>query len=97
MRLYNVQVHGAKDHLKKNLDAKYFFNSVNKMRLLNRLRGVQDLLKDPKILQKLFPVDITGLFIVNAAGYAYLPKDLIDQYIEIDQISAGGVKIIKKA
>jgi len=79
------------------LDAKYFFNSVNKMRLLNRLRGVQDLLKDPKILQKLFPVDITGLFIVNAAGYAYLPKDLIDQYIEIDQISAGGVKIIKKA
>ena len=79
------------------LDAKDFFNSVNRMKLLSRLRGVQDLFKDPNIIKKLFPADITGLFVVSKSGYNYFPKDSIDQYIEINQVSAGGIKIVKKA
>jgi len=78
------------------LDAKDFFNSVRKMRLLSRLNGVQNLFKDPNIIRKLFPTDITGLFIVSKAGFSYYSKDTIDQFIEINQVSAGGIKIIKK-
>lgn len=78
------------------LDAKGFFNSVNRMRLLSRLRGIQSKLTDPNIIKKLFPPNFTGLFLVNSNGFSYYPRESVDQYIEIDQLSAGGVKITRR-
>jgi hypothetical protein len=49
-----------------------------------------------EIIRNLFPKDITGLFLVSDAQFSYFPQNTISDYIEIDQISNGGVKIAVK-
>jgi len=81
---------------KGHLTAKDFFNSVNNLKLLSELRRVQDMFNDAAIIRNLFPKDITGVFLVSANQFSYFPQDQISNYIEIDQISSGGVKIAVK-
>lgn len=78
------------------LTAKDFFSSVNNLKLLSSLRAVQNMFNNAEIIRNLFPKDITGLFLVSDAQFSYFPQNTISDYIEIDQISNGGVKIAVK-
>ena len=51
---------------------------------------------DAQIIRELFPKDITGLFLVSGDQFSYFPQNIISNYIQIDQISSGGVKIAVK-
>lgn len=80
-----------------HLTAKDFFSSVNNLKLLSSLRTIQNMFNDAQIVRNLFPKDITGLFLVSNSQFSYFPQNTISNYIEIDQISSGGVKIAVKS
>ena len=78
------------------LTASQFFDSVNSLKLLSTLRSIQNMFNDAQIIRELFPKDITGLFLVSGDQFSYFPQNIISNYIEIDQISSGGVKVAVK-
>jgi hypothetical protein len=77
---------------------KDFFHAIAKDNLHEKLTHLNSEISSQKNILSLFPSGITGLFFVNEAGYSYIPKNYLHEYISVTTISSGGPKItIKKA
>ena len=62
----------------------------------NKLDNLKKQIDSPEKIKKLFPDDLTGLFVVSPLGYRYIPKDYIGNYVIIERVSMKAPKIVLK-
>jgi hypothetical protein len=73
-----------------------FFSAVKKLKLSKKIAELKSELEDKDNIKKLFPFEedaITGLFVVSARGWRYIPADKIGEHVVITTISMGNPKI----
>ena len=77
-------------------DWKEFFIHLSKDNFNNKLDNLKKQIDSPEKIKKLFPDDLTGLFVVSPLGYRYIPKDYIGNYVIIERVSMKAPKIVLK-
>jgi len=77
---------------KKCTNESSFKKVISSLQLKGFIDKIESMTKN--IITRLFPGN--GLFLVDASGFDYIPRDLLGEYIEFDTISGSGPKIKKK-
>jgi len=77
-------------------DWEEFFKEINKEKLLQKINTLKEKVDTSSEITRLFPSDLTGLFIVSSVGYRYIPRKDLGNYIMIKTVSMGGPKISLK-
>lgn len=76
----------------KCTDTTSFIKTIKSLRLSEKLQKITGMTSS--IVERIFPGQ--GLFLVDKQGFDYIPRQLLNQYVEFDTISGSAVKIKRK-
>ena len=74
-------------------DYNTFVKAIKRFDLFDELKKLKEKLTDKETVKSIFPDSLDGLFIVDVAGYKYIPRTKIGDYILINRITQQKPKI----
>ena len=77
-------------------DYNTFVKAIKRFDLFDELKKLKEKLTDKETVKSIFPDSLDGLFIVDIAGYKYIPRTKIGDYILINNNSAKTKNILSR-